>query len=87
MASIPISIARRRAALAKRGLVFGSVLAFAATIGLARSGHPATAASPTTSSTSVSSATQSNTGTGSFGQAQVSPATSAQTPSVSTGAS
>jgi hypothetical protein len=84
MAVIPISIARRRAALAKRGLVFGSVLAFAATIGLARSSHPATAAS-TAPSTIAAPAIQ--TAPGGFGQAQVSPSASSQTPSVSTGAS
>jgi hypothetical protein len=86
MPAIPITIARRRAALAKRGLAFGSVLAFAATIGLAQSSHPATAATAV-SSTSASPATQTAPSSGSFGQAQVSPSTSSQTPSVSTGAS
>jgi hypothetical protein len=86
MAVIPISIARRRAALAKRGLVFGSVLAFAATIGLARSSHPATAVAATPS-TIAAPAIQTAPGPGGFGQAQVSPSASSQTPSVSTGAS
>jgi hypothetical protein len=85
MPVIPVTVARRRAALAKRGLVFGSAVAFAVTIGLARSDHAATAASPA-STTSSSSSTQSSATT-SFGQAQVSPSTSSQTPSVSTGAS
>ncbi len=84
MPAIPITGARRRAALAKRGLVFGSVLAFAATIGFARSNHPATAGSTTTSAPASS---ETAPATGSFGQAQVTPAPGPQAPSVSTGAS
>jgi hypothetical protein len=84
MSAIPISIARHRAALAKRGLVFGSVAAFVAVIGLARSSHPATAA-PT--ATTKSSSSQASSASSSFGQAEVSPAQSSQTPAVSTGAS
>jgi hypothetical protein len=88
MPATPIRIARRRAALAKRGLVFAAAAAFAATIGLARSNHPATAAAATTVATSTTSpAGQTSSGTSSFGQASVSPATSSQTPSVSTEAS
>jgi hypothetical protein len=88
MPAIPIKVARRRAALAKRGLLFGSVAAFGVTIGLARSDHPATAAPTSTVSTSSSSAAgQTSSGTSSFGQADVGPATGSETPSVSTGAS
>lgn len=85
MPAIPMNIAKRRAAIAKRGVVFGSVLAFAATVGLARSSHPATAAP--SASTATSPSNQTSTGTSSFGQASVSPAVSSQAPSVSTGAS
>jgi hypothetical protein len=83
MSAVPIQIARRRASLAKRGLLFAAVAAFGATIGLARSSHSATAA---TSSTSTL-ASRPSSGSNSFGQAEVSPATTSQTPSVSTGAS
>lgn len=89
MPATPIKIARRRAALAKRGLVFASAAVFGVTVGLARASHPATAASPSTSnsSSSASSSTQSSTSTSTFGQATVSPSTSSQAPSVSTGVS
>jgi hypothetical protein len=88
MPAVPIKIARRRAALAKRGIAFAAVLAFAATVGLARSSHPATAAaSVSTKTTTASPSSQTSSGATGFGQAAVSPATSSQAPSVSTGAS
>lgn len=86
MSAVPIKVARRRAALAKRGVAFASVLAFAATVGLARSSHPATASNSTSSATS-SPSSQSALGTKSFGQASLGAVSSSQTPSVSTGAS
>jgi hypothetical protein len=91
MAIAPISVARRRATLAKRTLTFGSVLAFAVTFGLARSSHAAHATSSASGSSQTSSGHQHGygdtaSGSGSFGQADVGPATS-QSPSVSTGVS
>jgi hypothetical protein len=86
MLAIPISVARRRAGLAKRTLAFGSVLAFAVTVGLARSSHPARAAA-SASSRPVTDSSQTQSGSSSFGQADVGPATGSQAPSVSTGVS
>jgi hypothetical protein len=96
MAATPISVARHRATLAKRTLAFGSVLAFALTIGFARSSHPARAATSTPSSGATQAPSgdgngygfgTGNTGNSGFGQANVGPAQYSQTPSVSTGAS
>jgi len=91
---MPITIARRRAALAKRTLAFGSVLVFAVTVGLARANHPARAAAstsspPATDSSQTSSAGSSRTSSagGGFGQADVTPAPDSVAPSVSTEAS
>ena len=98
MASMPIALARHRATLAKRTLAAGSVLAFVVTIGLARSSHPARAASTTAGSSQTAPgydnggygfapASENAAGSGGFGQADAGPATGSQTPSVSTGAS
>jgi hypothetical protein len=98
MAAMPISLARHRATLAKRTLAFGSVLAFALTIGLARASHPARAAASTSGSNQAPSGygdsgygygfgSDDATGNSGFGQANVGPASSSQAPSVSTGAS
>jgi hypothetical protein len=99
MAAMPISLARRRATLAKRTLACGSALVFAVTIGLARSSHPAGAAVRASGSSLTSARSANNNGSGStsgsqnpstsggFGQADVGPASSSQAPSVSTGAS
>jgi len=84
MATVPISIARRRALLAKRGLLFGSAAAFVATIALARSNHPASAAATSAARSSSQSTAPATSG---FGSADVGPATASETPSVSTGAS
>ena len=86
MPSMPITIARRRAALAKRTLAFGSVLVFAVTVGLARANHPARAAASTSSPPATDSSQTSSAG-GGFGQADVTPAPDSVAPSVSTEAS